>query len=97
MSTDVDDSIGCEHVNTDKNAQISNIDFIEGTQCVSISNTDHSPSKNRDLEDMVYRLRLTYDEDVDILDFKHIPASTKGYTLVPGVYEITDINMMLKC
>ena len=35
---------------------------------------------------MVYRLHLTYDEIVDILDIKYIPGSTKGYTLVPDVY-----------
>ena len=45
---------------------------------------------------MVYRLQLTYDEIVDILDFKHIPASTKRYTLVPGTYEVIDNNLMLK-
>ena len=52
--------------------------------------------KYRDLEDLVFRLQLTYHEIVDILDIKHIPRSTKGYTLVPGIYEVTDINMMLK-
>ena len=52
--------------------------------------------KNRDLEDMVYRLQFTYDEIVDILDVKNIAGSTKGYTLPPGIYEINDINLMLK-
>ena len=45
---------------------------------------------------MVCRMQLTYDESVDILDVKHIAGSTNGYTLPPGVYEITDINLMLK-
>ena len=96
MSTDVEDSTGCDHVNIDKNAQRSHTDFIEGTQCVTISFTDHSSNRDRHLEDMVYRLQLTYDEIVDILDFKYIPTSTKGCTLVPGIYEVTDINFMLK-
>ena len=52
--------------------------------------------KYRDLEDMVYRLQLTYDEIVDIVDVKYIAGSTKGYTLAPGIHEVTDINMMLK-
>ena len=52
--------------------------------------------KYRDLEDLVFRLQLTHHEIVDILDVKYIPRSTKGFTLVPGIYEVTDINMMLK-
>ena len=96
VSADWGDSTGCEHVIIDKNAQRSHIDFNEGTQCVTISFTDHSSNKYRHPEDMVYRLQLTYDETVDILDFKYLPTSTKGYTLVPGIYEVTDINFMLK-
>ena len=50
----------------------------------------------RDLEDMVYSLQLTNDETIDILDVKDISGSTIGYTLSPGVYEISVINLMLK-
>ena len=52
--------------------------------------------KNRDLEDMVYRLHLTYDEIADILDVKYITGSTKECTLAQGIYEVTDFNMMFK-
>ena len=52
--------------------------------------------KYRDLEDMVYRLQLTYDKIIDILDVKYIAGLTKGYTLPPGIYEVTDINTTLK-
>ena len=45
---------------------------------------------------MFYRVQLTYDEIVDILHVKYIPGSTKRYTLLPVVYEVADINMMLK-
>ena len=45
---------------------------------------------------MLYRLQLIYDEIVDILDFKYIATSTKGYTVVPGIYEVTDNSFMLK-
>ena len=45
---------------------------------------------------MIYRLQLTYDEIIDILDDKYNAGSTIGYTLPPGVYEISDINLMLK-
>ena len=42
------------------------------------------------------RVELTYDEIVDVLDVKFIAGSTKGYALAPGIYEVIDINMMLK-
>ena len=45
---------------------------------------------------MVYRYQRTYNEIINILDLKCIPTSTIGYTLPPGMYEIFDINFMLK-
>ena len=48
------------------------------------------------LADLVYRLQLTYDEIIDILDQKYIVGSSKGHTLPPGINEIIDINFMLK-
>ena len=45
---------------------------------------------------MVYRLQLTYDESVDILDVKYIARLNKGYTLAPGIYEVSDINLLLR-
>ena len=96
VSTDVVDSIGCEQVNIDKNAQKVHTDFNEGTQCVSISFTDKSHKKYKDLDDMVHRLQISCDEIVDILSISYVAGSTKGYTLPPGVYEFIDINFMLK-
>ena len=52
--------------------------------------------KYNDLEDLVYRFQLTYDGTIDILDLKYITGSTKGYTLPVDIYEIIDINFMLK-
>ena len=52
--------------------------------------------KYDDLEDLGYRFQLTYDEIVGKLDVKYFVGSTKRYTLPPGVYEIIDINFMLK-
>ena len=51
-------------------------------------------SKRNDLEDRVYRYQLTNDELTNIIDLKDIPPTTIGYTLPPGMYEITDTNLM---
>ena len=48
--------------------------------------------KYNDLEDLVYRMQLTYDEIIDILDFKYIPTKRTGYSLNPGIYEVIDLN-----
>ena len=45
---------------------------------------------------MVFRLHITYDEFIDILDVKYLAGSTKEYTLAPGIYELFDFNMMVK-
>ena len=52
--------------------------------------------KYNDLEDLVYRFQLTYDEIIDILDLKCIPTKRTGYTLEPGIYEVVDLNNTLK-
>ena len=52
--------------------------------------------KHKDLEDMVFRMGLTYDEIVDTLDIKYIVGSANRYTLPPGIYEISDLNSMPK-
>ena len=43
---------------------------------------------------MVYRLQLTNDDVLNILDVKYFPGSTSGYTLITGFYEISDVNLM---
>ena len=52
--------------------------------------------KCKSLEDMVYRMELTYDEIVDILDVKYIGGSTIGKTTALGISEISDSNLILK-
>ena len=49
-----------------------------------------------DLKDLVYRMRLSYDEIMDILDLKDIPTKRTGYSLNPGIYEVVDLNNTLK-
>ena len=49
-----------------------------------------------DLKDLVYRMRLSYDEIMNILDLKYIPTKRTGYILNPGIYEVVDLNNTLK-
>ena len=53
-------------------------------------------AKNNNLEDLVYRMRLSYDVIMNILDLKYIPTKRTGYSLNPGIYEIVDLNNTLK-
>ena len=52
--------------------------------------------KYNDLADLVYRMRLSYDEIMDILDLKYISTKRTGYSLDPGIYEVIDLNNILK-
>ena len=45
---------------------------------------------------MIYRFRLPSDEIIDIFDMKFIPTKRTAYSIPPGMYEIFDINFMLK-
>ena len=53
-------------------------------------------AKYNDLGDLVYRMQLTYDEIIDILDLKYISTKRIGYSLDPGIYEVADLNTTLK-
>ena len=53
-------------------------------------------AKFNDLEDMVYRFKLTYDEIMDILDLKYIPTKRTGYSIEPNIYNVVDLNNTLK-
>ena len=52
--------------------------------------------KYNDLEDLVYRFRLTYDEIMDILDLKYISTERMGYTIEPNIYNVVDLNKTLE-
>ena len=52
--------------------------------------------KYNDLEDLIYRMQLTYDEIIDVLDLKYISTKRIGYSLNNGTYEIVDLNNTLK-
>ena len=52
--------------------------------------------KYNDIGDLAYRMQLTYNEIIDILDLEYIPTKRIGYSLNPGVYEVIDLNNMFK-
>ena len=52
--------------------------------------------KYSDLEDLVYRFKLTYNEIMDILDLKYIPTKRTGYSIEPNIYNVVDLNKTLK-
>ena len=52
--------------------------------------------KYNDLKDLVYRMRLSYNEIMDILDLTFILTKRTGYSLNPGIYEVVDLNNILK-
>ena len=49
-----------------------------------------------DLEDLVYRMQLTFDEIIDVLDLKYVSTKRIGYSLDPGIYEVSDLKKTLK-
>ena len=53
-------------------------------------------AKYNDLKDLVYRMQLTYDEIIDILDLKYIPTKRMGYSIEPNIYNVVDLNKTLK-
>ena len=52
--------------------------------------------KYNDLEDLVYRFQLPYDEITDILDVICILPKRTSYSLNPGIYEVVNLNSTLK-
>ena len=74
----------------DKEYKVSDLDTRKIETIKQLKNIEYN-----DLEDMVYRMELTYDEIIDILDVKLIAGSTTPYTIPPGICEISDINLMI--
>ena len=53
-------------------------------------------AKYKDIRDLVHRMRLSYDESMDIMDLIYISTKKTGYSLNPGIYEVDDLNETLK-
>ena len=75
----------------DKENKLSDFDTQKNVILEELKNV-----KNNDLKDLVYRMRLSYDEITDILDLKYIPTKRTGYSLNPGIFEVVDSNNTLK-
>ena len=75
----------------DKEYQLSDFDNQKYEIIEELKNV-----KYNDLEDLVYRMRLSYDEIMNILDLNYIPTKRTGYGLNPGIYEVIDLNNTLK-
>ena len=52
--------------------------------------------KYDDLEGLVYRFQLFYDEILVKSDLKYIPTKRTGYSLNSGIYEVIVLNKTLK-
>ena len=74
-----------------KDCNLSDFDTFKGEILEELKNAQY-----KDLEDVVYRFQLTYDEIVDILDLKDIPTKITVYSLNPGIYKIVDLNITLR-
>ena len=75
----------------DKEYKLSDLDNQKNEILEELRNV-----KYNDLRDLIYRMRLSYDEIIDILDLEYIPRKRKGYSLNPGIYEVVDLNNTLK-
>ena len=53
-------------------------------------------TKYNDLENLFYRMQLTFVEVRDILDLKYVSTKRIGYSLKPNIYQISDMNNTLK-
>ena len=53
-------------------------------------------NKYNDFEDLDYRMRLSYDEIMDILDLKYISTKRMGFSIEPNIYNVVDLNKTLK-
>ena len=52
--------------------------------------------KYNDLEGLVYRMQLTYDEVINILRRKYNPTKRTCYSLNPSIYEVVNSNNTIK-
>ena len=74
-----------------KDYSLSSLDMFKDEILEELKNARYN-----DLEDLVYRMRLTYNEIMDVLNLKYIPTKRTGYSLQSGIYEVSDLKITLK-
>ena len=75
----------------DKEYKLSDLDNQKNEILEELRNVKYS-----DLRDLIYRMQLTYNEIIDILDLEYIPTKGIGYSLNPNIYNMVDLNNSLK-
>ena len=75
----------------DNEYKLSDFDTQKHKTIEEIKNANYN-----DLEDLVYRMQLIYDEIIDILDLKYIPTKRMGYSIEPNINNVVDLNKTLK-
>ena len=64
----------------DKENKLSDLDNQKNEILEELRNV-----KNNDLRDSIYRMQLTYNEIIDILDLEYIPTKRIGSSLYPNI------------
>ena len=75
----------------DKEYNLSHIDIRKRRITKELKNAECN-----DLEYMLFRMELTYSQIEYTFYMKYIDASTTWFTIAEGIYEISDLNLMLK-
>ena len=75
----------------DKEYKLSDLDNQKNEILEELRNV-----KYNDLRDLIYRMQLTYNEIIDLLDLEYIPTKRIGFSLNPNIYNVVDINNSLK-
>ena len=75
----------------DNEYELSNFDTQKNEILEELKNV-----KYNDLRDLVFRMQLTYNEIIDVIDLEYIPTKRIGYSLNPGIFEVIDLNNVLK-
>ena len=75
----------------DKEYELSDFDIQKNEILQELGNV-----KSNDLEDLVQRMKPTYDEIIDVSHLKYIPSKRTRYSLNLCILEVVDLNNTLK-
>ena len=72
----------------DKESKLSTLILLKKKYSKELTSNNYD-----NLEDLVYRMQLTFDEIMDVLDTKYFPAQRTVHTLPPGIYGIRVVEV----